>query len=592
MPLADEQGDYHFLCFDFDTGKGNAREDARRFCAILSAGNIQFVATTSGPSGGRHVWIGAAEPIPVAVTARLADLAASLYPSLDTSPLKNPRTGSVRPPFSPHRVPGHVSQPDAPVDLSPLVHPQTTIAQLRRVANHLTDIGAELPAPKSAAQLHGVVQDASGPRLRGTQRKLSTGVNALLNAPCTDGEDLSLRASRILAGLARARYPFTDVVKLAQTAPGLEHFRSLAHPSGHRVPRTSRGTQAALERKWRYAVEFIASNPATVTTGSDDLDARIETVCDLVGAVQDAADAAPGLWAGSGWKMRLVLDVICKTALTAITPVVEIDVRRLSLATGYGRTACALAVNELVLLGWLERAAAADGVNGASYRIPEKFSTNNTDVERTQGVTRPPLTTSSPGFPRERDLGLLLLERRLHTVSDALFSAPRSLGRTSGRVAAVLPDSEVLDLHEVARAAGLGLATVRYALRELHRHGLVARLKSGWIAQLHDHTLRRLRQVLHVDGWADERAERYRTERYVWAWWSAELQWMRAKGKGKRRRKHAETAVPLLDLVGHIRTFPRYPKTPKNRGDHLMARFIAQSGGLGVSGAVATFSAA
>lgn len=578
--LTDEAGRYRFLLFDFDAKKGNAKKDQERLTAIFRAAHIRHVVTTSGPDGGRHVWVACADTPSNGLVIELAQLAASLYQSLDVSPLTNQKHGAARPPFSPHRVPGAISQPDAPIDITPLLTPTTQEQQLRDVAAHLRDMGAELPTAKTDLHLRGVVSTATGrQQLKGRRRNASRTTTDLLNTKPADGEDLSKVAAAILAGLARARYSYEEVARLARTAPGLEHIRSMAHPSGGRTPRSTQGFERTLERKWRYALAFVALSPV-VTGDDDDFEDRAAEVTDRVLAAQATADATPGRWQGAGYKDRLVLDALCAAMLAAARHDIEMDVRRLALTTGYGRTQTALALHSLARDGWVERTSAADGVHGSRFALGPRFSTSDTDVNRTQVMTPP----ANP-LQREREAALRLLELRLERASDPLFSAPRALGRTAGRVAAALQETITQTVTEIAHAAGLPLPSARHGLRQLHGHGLTARLTTGWIPQLFEHTLRRCRSLFDVDDWAQQRVDRISVERYVWAWWSAELQWMRAKGKDKRRRRHhSETAVPLLGTMGAITTFPRYPKTPKRRGDHVLARAIAEAGGLTSTG--------
>ena len=82
---------------------GESHDDARRLSLWLDELNIEHLVTVSGPSGGRHVWIALEEATDPHLIRELADLAGSLLPSLDKSPLSNPDTGCVRPPGAPHR---------------------------------------------------------------------------------------------------------------------------------------------------------------------------------------------------------------------------------------------------------------------------------------------------------------------------------------------------------------------------------------------------------------------------------------------------------------------------------------------------------
>jgi hypothetical protein len=102
MYLADSRG-YRYVCFDLDAKKGNAAHDAGKLSLWLDELNIEHLVTISGPSGGRHVWIALDEATHPDLIREVADLAGSLLPSLDKTPLSNGRTGCVRPPGTPHR---------------------------------------------------------------------------------------------------------------------------------------------------------------------------------------------------------------------------------------------------------------------------------------------------------------------------------------------------------------------------------------------------------------------------------------------------------------------------------------------------------
>jgi hypothetical protein len=105
--LADDAGDFRLLCFDLDAGHGSDVEaDAARLQELLTRVGIDHVVCVSGPTGGRHVWLGLAEPASAAQVATLARSASMRFDSLDIAPLCNPATGCVRPPGAPHRLGG------------------------------------------------------------------------------------------------------------------------------------------------------------------------------------------------------------------------------------------------------------------------------------------------------------------------------------------------------------------------------------------------------------------------------------------------------------------------------------------------------
>ena len=76
---------FHLLAFDLDA-KGDperAARDADTVCELLAAVGIEHVVCASGPTGGRHVWVGLAESVDADTIATLARLAKVLCPSLD-----------------------------------------------------------------------------------------------------------------------------------------------------------------------------------------------------------------------------------------------------------------------------------------------------------------------------------------------------------------------------------------------------------------------------------------------------------------------------------------------------------------------------
>ncbi|WP_440901474.1 hypothetical protein, partial [Actinosynnema sp.] len=125
--------------FDLDASQGNAPYDAGRLSLWLDELNIDHLVCESGPSGGRHVWIGLADPVDADTVRTVAVLAKQLLPSLDSSPLTNPVTGAVRPPGAPHRR-GGASTPLGP--LSSLTRTSVPIEAMTTLSDFLVDLGA------------------------------------------------------------------------------------------------------------------------------------------------------------------------------------------------------------------------------------------------------------------------------------------------------------------------------------------------------------------------------------------------------------------------------------------------------------------
>jgi hypothetical protein len=576
MYLAEPEGGFRYLCFDLDAKGGNPVRDTQRLTRWLDELAIAHLVCVSGPSGGRHVWIAltaAADPDQVSTLARRAKL---LLPSLDLSPLSNPARGCVRPPGAPHRA-GGISEPLG--EVSVLLSPSTTPAQLAQLDALLEDAGLELPAVETAP-LRGMDADSDGhPRLKGARRGLSSRIRSMLEQPPL-AENASYTMRQIFVATANARWSFEDVLQLARTAPALEHARTQRGARG-RVPRTEAGFCRAVSYVWAGAVQFAAANPAEHTPGADeDYPEREKAVLAALGRLQEAAAATPGLWgqdrasraqraARGSASRRAVLDALTLYMAQAVRLDVEADIRRLAKDTGYGRTAVWTALRALSAptvdgepeSAWIVRTADPEVPHGARYRLSERFSTGNHDPKRTQ-VLAPPPTVVPPRDVLVRELGA-----RLASLAHDVFSSPRSLGRSAGILYTLLPKGSSATVDELAPRAGMSGARTRRLLHRLHTHGL-ARIDSGrWRAGAADRD--QVAEALGVAGYLEARGIRYDLERQVWAWWQAEITWMQKPHTAKRGSRPAATALPLVgaDRPGTN----RYPRGPDRRGDHKTA---------------------
>ncbi|KDQ01196.1 hypothetical protein EN35_24835 [Rhodococcus qingshengii] len=114
LHLTDSNNQYKLLAFDFDTathGPGVALADADRLAHELTELGVRHLRTTSGPTGGQHLWVSLSEATQPVDVKTLAHALSAHYPSLDISPLCNPVTGAVRGPGAPHRAGGMHSPP-------------------------------------------------------------------------------------------------------------------------------------------------------------------------------------------------------------------------------------------------------------------------------------------------------------------------------------------------------------------------------------------------------------------------------------------------------------------------------------------------
>ncbi|MGC5225132.1 hypothetical protein ACPW96_21395 [Micromonospora sp. DT81.3] len=587
MYLANDEQRYEYLCFDLDSSRGNADYDAGRLSLWLDELNIEHLTAESGPTGGRHVWIGMADDLEAAHVKDLAQLAAQLLPSLDPTPLINPATGCVRPPGAPHRR-GGVSQAQGP--LSALTNKRVSADAITDLRAFLLDAGAEVIAPTTSTVRGMAVDDDGHPYIAGAKRPLSARLAAMLDAP--PAEDASYTLATVLAGCAHARWRHRDVLALVDTAPALEHVRTMRAAASQRVPRSAQGRIRALSSAWRHAVAYAASRPLSDSGDDDGFLFRAETALTAVERAQERADTMPGLWgadrassASRGGRgthsRRAVLDALCLYMAQAANSIVEADVRRLSADTGYGRSTVHDALQALSQptsdgepeSAWIVRVGDADAPHGQRYRLSDRFSTDPEDTNRTQVRARP--RAASPTANRAR--WITRLSTDLSPLSHDTFAAPRSLGRTAGLIYKKLPSEGTATVDELCRQTGLDAGRVRAALKRLHEHQLCRRVPHGW-SRADAEALDRAAESIDVAGYLDARKDRYNIERAVWGWWQAEYQWMRKANK-KRRRRRAATGVALF-AQNDRPDYAQYPRGPDRRGNHREARRLVEAGAL------------
>ena len=588
LHLADETGRYRLLGFDLDTQKGPVAADLDRLRALLTRAGLPHVVCASGPGGGRHVWVGLAQPVPAAVVAGIARGLAAMLPSLDTAPLLNPRTGALRPPLAPHRLGGRSEVLDG--RLSDLLRPVATPAQVLTLAGLVAAHTTASPRPADAL---ATASDTDGHRhLPGPRRALSGRSHAALHDTPSATADASAVLATALCGAVRARWHLADVLALLPTAAGLDHARTERAGTGPRRRRRPEEQTALLVRQWNRAVDVVCANPRSVTdTTSTDTTStdptfvpRCAVVVAAVASVQGRADAAPGRWARPGGPAdRRVLDVACELMLAAVTTDIELDTRRLALLSGIGRDTARVALHRLSSDGWLTPSTPAAGVHGAHWALPDpvvpgvertadELSTREMSIGRSQG-TPSPLKHPSPARTAWRSH----LGHRISAVLHDALTAP-GLGHHTARVYQLLTTTPI-ELLNLAARTGYSPTCLRRFLDRLAGHRLAKIDRTGrWRILGRSHTsgtrLDRAARTLGVVDVLTERAGRYRIERQAWAWWIDELDWRRLSAAQKRRFPGVGQTV--LPLAGHD-TLTRHhrgphPRTNQGRADFAAAR--------------------
>ncbi|GMA42462.1 hypothetical protein GCM10025883_45070 [Mobilicoccus caccae] len=419
--LAGPDKRFRLLAFDLDAhgDPAAAARDADVLGGLLRDVGLPYVLCESGPTGGRHLWVGLGESVDAETVATLARLTKHLCPTLDLSPLSNAVTGCVRPPGAPHRAGGHSTVLSG--DLDALRAPTATAAQVRALVSLVAGLVDDTEPARPIDPRSPLPLDSHGRlHLAGPRRQLPANSSAALRETPIDA---SATLWRVLIGAAAARWRHADVAALVDTEPGLEHVRSRVTTRGRAA--RPRGEQAAvLGRQWNKAVRYVAASDRQI--GDDPtFDRRADAMAAHVRDVQLRADAAAGRWTrGGGPADRRILDVLSFLALHALSASVEADTRRLALLAGVGRETARTALLRLAEDGWIAQTAAADGPRAAHWTIdPQSTLHSNTDHARSQADPRP----LGPGPLRElRSSQRCAHERRMPHMTCSPLPAPRS----------------------------------------------------------------------------------------------------------------------------------------------------------------------
>ncbi|MGZ0069862.1 hypothetical protein [Microbacterium arborescens] len=572
MYLAGADQRFRFLAFDLDA-HGDAAAPLRDLDVLtgyLADAGIPFLVCESGPAGGRHIWVGLAESIDADTVATLNRLVKHLCPSLDLSPLSNPRTGCVRPPGAPHRDGGASVPLTGSLDV--LTAPQTSAAAIRDLISRLAALVDDAePADSDRERPSGPIPVDAHRRLYlpGQRRELpAVSAAALQEFPA--GADASAQLWRVLVGAAAARWHHADVAALVDDAAGLEHVRTRTTPRG-RTPRR-RGEQAAiLARQWDKAVRYVATS--TRQMGDDPtFDRRADAIAAHVRDVQQRADAAAGRWTtGGGPADRRVLDVLSVLALRALKTAVEADIRRVALLAGIGRETARTALLRLAGDGWVAQVAAAEGPRAAHWTIdPKNVFHSNPEHARSQADPRPP----GAGAAERTQLLITLTTRITDTAHDLFTSARPALGHFAGNLYARISHAPQL-LDELARATGAGAVRLSRTLDRLTYAGIVDGTPTGWMRSNRS-SPDAAATATGVAGRLAARAARYRIEREVWAWWKAEEAWMRAPRRSDSSRRPGRGQLSLVPGDG-THAYGPHPRGADGRLDFAKARRIVEN---------------
>ena len=574
--LADDNGLFRTLCFDFD-GKDKhgidaelmerAQDECDALSRILSDLAIAHVVCQSSATGGRHIWIALRDPATSELIATVARAARANFRTLDHGMLLNSRTGAARPPLSPHRDGSRSTVLRG--QLTDLIRPSATAAALAALADALDE---SKPALRPAETV------PSGPVNPAHQahRPLSRAGTAHM-ATIDGGSNPSWTGFMCLLSAAAAGWAFRDVEHAANTAPGMEHYRTKNTGRGGRRLRSAAERRERLERQWAKAQQYAAvQRPLPAAHEPRDL-TDLNTIVDSVEALLARLQATPGRW-GRTEAAHSQLTVV--TALAYLTlqtgkPIVAASIRDLGLMCGLGRTTAAAALLALRSAGFVERITAHEDGNAAEWRLTPLLSTGARTV-RSQPINNPRPPTEL--FNIRTDL-VARLEEQLTDQRHDLFTRA-GLGHLAGKLYALLRTIRSITVDSAARMLGVSARYTTRILSRLRQHKLIVKHTAGWARakrDLRDHAAR----AIGVAGTLQNRAERYQIECEVWGWWQAEMDTMTATPRKRSWRPHVSArTLEFTDTTPGERRWPRYPRSSDGRADHREARYWAANGML------------
>ena len=574
--LADESGVFRLLCFDFDGKEAGvvspdlmerAVDDCDALSGILDRLTIAHVVCQSSRTGGRHIWVALRGGAGAATVAALANAGHANYATLDHGMLCNPREGGARPPLAPHRDGSSSTILRGTVEC--LLSPTATSSDLDALVGVL-DQARPAPAPTDTTP--------SGPidARYSAHRPLSVWGQGHM-ATVLGGSNPSWTGFMCLLAAASAGWTLADAAQEAQTAPGMEHYRTKNMSRGTRKPRTPAEATVRLERQWAKAQHYSALQaPLKVSQPPADL-TELGIIVDTVDDLLTRFRVSPGRWGQSeaAVSRRTILSAVAYLTLQTGKRTVAASIRDLALMVGLSRDTARRALIALTDDGFLTRVTLSDNGNAAEWRLSGILST----ASRT--VASQPLDNPRP--PSElfnlRSSLVSTLERQLTDGRHDLFTRP-GLGHLAGQVYALLAQHPALTVDTATRLLGVSARHMATIFSRLRHHRLIVKHAEGWARAKRD--LRDLAaRIVGVAGLLLDRVNRYRAEREVWEWWQAEIATMNAAPRRRPKRVDVSSRPLFRDVnAPGERVWPRYPRSGDQRGDHRSARELVNLGVL------------
>jgi len=267
VPVYSAAGDTRVLVLDLDKCK------ADRAAVLRDAAAIRSLVTQAGghlvsdesPSGGIHLYIPLAQPVPFDEARDVALALAARTPTLDPQPMLGMTDGLIRPPGSRHRS-GGFQRLHGTLSAAHLILKQPNLAGVwtamkEALALELAAVRADRLERDAAALTGGGTDTAYVPRTGGPRelatdylRIATTGLYNVARYPSPSHARQAVIASAVWAGLT-----FPDVISRLHSGnwPGLASFYTRYRTAGTR--------RKAVLSDWKNAVSWVQKSKANDT---------------------------------------------------------------------------------------------------------------------------------------------------------------------------------------------------------------------------------------------------------------------------------------------------------------------------------------
>ena len=544
--LYDAQGCAPVFVVDLDSSKAGVdavESDLAAIEALLETAGLQARFSDRSVSGGRHLYVPLAMPVPHFEARQVAIALEQLHESVDAMPMRGATDGCIRPPGAWHRRGGHqvldgtlqdaeaaLDAPNDPLAWARFVDEVLAKLDAHRTASHEgtdTPDQAGTPAtllalvppdrrnapagtPTPAHQAEDELEDQLEP-LRGFNEPDAGYQHIARTGEYDTGRYKTPSDAReaVIWACVASGWAFRDVVRRLHdgTWPGLAGFFA-------RYSDAQR--HGAMRRDWRKAVDFEKrrrtargdSRVRTATTSGRKTQAG--------GRREGKTHQRPGAHSGVE---RFVREWLVAVQLI-YGPDADLTLR--SLLAGMAQMAVLSGTTDIEI-GNRGLAVAAATDNGTISRLIQMLLAEPSDravidlVQEARGVRARVITLRIPPLLAPTCAATPWRRGRIHGIRAAF----RELGRAAAFVYDVLEQlDEARGGRAIAQKARLSPSATYEALATLAAWGLATNTGNGW--RIGKASLARLAECFGVDDKVREQIERYRADRRSWWTWLIE----------------------------------------------------------------------